>query len=617
MMQTPQFDPTWNSLKQYKAPAWFRDAKFGIWAHWGPQSVPMAGDWYARNMYLEGTDQYKHHLANYGHPSQHGYVELIDRWTAEKWDPEALMKLYKKAGARYFVSMGVHHDNFDLWNSTHHTWNATKRGPKRDIVGEWQRAAKRNGLPFGVSEHLAASYTWWRGNKGADKTGPFAGVPYDGNNPALTSLYHASPKPGDDAWYTNDPEWHRDWEKRIGDLLTQYKPDLLYSDGGLPFGETGRKMIAQLYNQPNPTVYAAKDMGSGEFVLGSCVLDRERGGMSDIQDLPWQTDTSIGDWFYNSKWGYRRPEWVIHTLVDVVSKNGNLLLNVLQRPDGSLDPEAYTLLEVIGNWLKVNGEAIYGSRPWKTFGEGPTKVAGGHFKEDYSFGARDVRYTTKGKTTLYATLLGWPTDSTVRLQSLGRFPGVTGTIRSVRLLGSREKIAFSHTADGLDIRLPKASGEIAHTFKIECSDVNDFRPDLVPSPPAPTVEVASTSSELALDLAELKGKVQVESRQSGRNFGMWDDPSDSVTWTLNVKAAGRYRLTLEAATFSRTTLSVTCGDKTLPLEIGETSGWDDYRQATGGDFDLPVGAVKLTLRPSNPATWRAVNVRNVRLTSTP
>ncbi|MFZ4507287.1 MAG: alpha-L-fucosidase [Fimbriimonas sp.] len=615
--QQPRFEPTWESLKQFQAPKWFRDAKFGIWAHWGPQSVPMAGDWYARNMYLEGTDQYKHHLANYGHPSEHGYVEIIQRWKAQNWDPESLMKLYKKSGARYFVSMGVHHDNFDLWNSKHHSWNATQHGPKRDVVGEWQRAAKRNGLPFGVSEHLGASFTWWRGSKGSDKTGPYAGVPYDGNNKALADLYHPLPAADDNAWYSKNAEWHKEWERRIDDLLTQYKPDLLYSDGGVPFGETGRRIVAKLYNQKNPTVYATKDIGSGDFVAGTCVLDRERGGMADIQALPWQTDTSIGDWFYNKGWGYRKPDWVIHTLVDVVSKNGNLLLNVVQRPDGSLDPEVTTLLDEVGEWLKVNGEGIYGTRPWKTFGEGPTKVAGGHFREDFPFGARDIRYTTKGTKTLYATFLGWTSETSVSLRSLARFPGVTASIKSVRLLGSPAKIAFQQTADALVVQLPKQpSGKYAFTLKLECSDVNGFRPDLVPPPPVPTVIVNSASTELGLDLAETKGKVQIETRPSGRNIGMWDDANDTITWTLDVKTPGRYRLQFEAAALARTSLTVVSGIRSIPVEIGSTTGWDDYRPWVAGDFELAAGTHKLVLQPSK-SSWHPMNLRNARLVAAP
>ena len=217
-----------DSLKQYKCPDWFRDAKFGIWAHWGPQAVPMDGDWYARGMYEQGSGHYKYHIEHYGHPSQFGYKDIIPLWKAEKWDPDRLMQLYKKAGAKYFVSMGSHHDNFFLWNSKLHKWNAVNMGPKRDVVGDWQKAAKKYGLRFGVSEHLGASFTWFQASHGSDKTGPKAGVPYDGANPEYQDLYHFPAKPGDTGWYSNDPRWQRQWYAEIQELVDNYHPDLLY-----------------------------------------------------------------------------------------------------------------------------------------------------------------------------------------------------------------------------------------------------------------------------------------------------------------------------------------------------------------------------------------------------
>ena len=265
-----RFQSSLESLKQYQCPAWFRDAKFGIWAHWGPQAVPMVGDWYARRMYIQGDADYVDHLKRFGHPSQFGYKDIIPLWKAEKWDPDRLMSLYKKAGAKYFVSMGCHHDNFDLWNSQFHSWNAVKMGPKRDVVGDWQKAAKKQGLRFGVSEHMGASFTWFQVSHGADKTGPKAGVPYDGANPKYQELYHQPAAPGDKEWYSKDAAWHKEWYSRIGDLIDHYDLDLLYSDGGVPFGnEVGRGMIAHLYNNSLKcrgnlqVVYTCKEKSGG------------------------------------------------------------------------------------------------------------------------------------------------------------------------------------------------------------------------------------------------------------------------------------------------------------------------------------------------------------------
>ena len=483
------FQPTWESLVNYQCPEWFRDAKFGIWAHWGPQCVPMVGDWYARKMYEEGGKggQYDYHVKTYGHPSKFGYKDIIPLWKAEKFDPDRLMALYQAAGARYFVSMGVHHDNFDLWNSKYHTWNAVKMGPKRDIVGAWQQAARRQGLKFGVSEHLGASYTWFQSAHGSDKNGPLAGVPYDGADPRWQELYHPAANPGDTAWYSTDTEWAREWSERITDLVDQYQPDLLYSDGALPFGEVGRSLLAHYYNANMAqhggkleAVYNLKDWrtrpGHGDYVEGIGVQDVERGGLSGIKPAPWQTDTAIGDWFYNKNWKandtgtmYRSPKWVIQTLVDVVSKNGNMLLNVIQRPDGSLDPEVEKLLGDLAGWMKVNGEAIHSTRPWAIYGEGKTQTEGGHFKEDFGFSAADIRFTqSKDARTLYAIALGWPADGQLRIQSLGRSSDNGGNqIDRVELLGSAGKIAFKQTAEGLLVTLPaQPLSQIACTLKI-------------------------------------------------------------------------------------------------------------------------------------------------------
>jgi alpha-L-fucosidase len=480
-----KFQPTFESLQQYQCPEWFRDAKFGIWAHWGPQAVPMVGDWYARHMYDQGSGQYEHHVKTFGHPSKFGYKDIIPLWKAEKFDPERLMKLYKAAGARYFVSMGVHHDNFDLWNSKHQSWNATKMGPKRDIVGAWQKAAKKNGLKFGVSEHLGASFTWWQNARTSDKTGPLAGVPYDGADPKLHSLYHFTAREGDNAWYSTDERYAQEWLARITDLIDNYNPDLLYSDGALPFGEVGRTMLAHYYNSniakhggKLEAVYNLKDWttrpGHGDYIEGIGVQDVERGGLSAIKPAPWQTDTAIGDWFYNKNWKandtgtmYRSAKWVIQTLVDVVSKNGNMLLNVIQRPDGSLDTEVETLLADVTAWMKINSKAIHDTRPWKVYGEGATKATKtteGHFKEDFGFSADDIRFTqSKDGKTLYAIALGWPESGRLDITSLAGHP-----VERVELLGYRGKITHTQAADGLHVTLPaQPVSQIACTLKIE------------------------------------------------------------------------------------------------------------------------------------------------------
>jgi alpha-L-fucosidase len=463
------------SLDKYETPDWFRDAKFGIWSHWGPQAVPRAGDWYARNMYIYGTPQYEHHLKHYGHPSKSGYKDIIPLWKAEKFEPDALMALYAKAGAKYFVSMGVHHDNFDLWDSKYHRWNAVKMGPHRDIVGAWQKAATRAGLRFGVSEHLGASYGWFGTSHGHDEVFPALGVPYDGADPQYADLYHAKHDElfgGGQQWYTKDSAYHQEWFNRVTDLVTRYQPDLLYSDGGIPFGTTGRTLVANFYNAnikahgKLEAVYNHKDIGSGEFLRKAGVQDVERGVMNGIQPLPWQTDTSMGDWFYSEGYKYKTTADVVTMLADIVSKNGNLLLNVVQYPDGSLPPESRKFLDEMAAWISVNGEAIYGTRPWKTFGEGPTKTEGGAFKENAEYTAGDIRFTTKGGA-LYAITLGEPKGQ-VRIASLGARAGLeTRPVKSVALVGATAPLRWTQQDDALVIDVPASlPTAIASSFKI-------------------------------------------------------------------------------------------------------------------------------------------------------
>ncbi len=451
------FKPTEQSLKNYKYPEWFSDAKFGIWAHWGPQAVPRQGDWYARLMYQEGSADYKYHLAHYGPQSKFGYKDIIPLWKAQRWDPEKLMALYKKAGAKYFVSMGTHHDDFFLWNSKIHKWNAVNYGPHKDVVGIWEKAARKEGLRFGVSEHLGASFTWFQPSHGADTAGPYKGIPYDGANPMYQDLYHAKADPSDHGWLSTNKEWQREWFFSIKELIDNYHPDLLYSDSKLPFGEYGRTLLAHFYNQD-----IAKNKGMLEAVYtckepsdGMWVQDLERGVKDTISALPWQTDTSIGDWFYRTGQKYKSATDVIQMLVDIVSKNGNLLINIVQTPEGDLEPDVIEIVKEIGMWTSVNGEGIYGTRPWKVYGEKPaneTVVKSGNFNESkVQYTAGDIRFTKKGNV-LYAFCLGKPTED-IHINSLGKKSALgVKTISSVTMLGSNAKIPWKQDGDALVIK---------------------------------------------------------------------------------------------------------------------------------------------------------------------
>ena len=469
------FQPTAESLKHYQCPEWFRDAKFGIWSHWGPQSVPGGGDWYARTMYEQGSEAYKIHVAKYGHPSKVGYKDIVALWKAEKFDPDRLMEIYKKAGAKYFVSMGAHHDNFDLWNSKYHQWNAVNMGPHKDIVGLWAAAARKQGLRFGVSEHLERSYSWFNLNKGADKEGPMKGVPYDGNDPKYADFYFPPHEDSNVAYPVDSPAWWpREWFNRIQDLVDSYHPDLLYTDGAIPFGEVGRSLLAHFYNAnfkqhggKLEAVYNIKAglSGHGEYIDGAVVEDCERGALNYIKKEPWQTDASLGDWFYNPNWPYMSTADVVSLLVNNVSKNGNLLMNIVQRPDGSIEPQVETLLQQFGDWFAIHGEAIYGTRPWNIYGEG--NIDG---SLDYNFvaNAPEIRFTTKGNV-LYAIALGWPANGKVLIHSLAKgFGSDVLKIKKLTVLGCDGKIEWSETPEGLLVTLPgKKVSDYTAVVKLE------------------------------------------------------------------------------------------------------------------------------------------------------
>ena len=616
------FDGTLDSLKKNKYPKWFTEGKLGIWAHWGPQAVPMEGDWYARLEYEEGSKDYKDHLARYGHPSKTGYKDIIPLWKAEKWDPEKLMDLYKAAGAKYFVSMGVHHDNFDLWNSTFHRWNAVKMGPHRDMVGDWQKAALKRGLHFGVSEHLGASFTWFQASRKADKTGPYAGVPYDGNDPAYEDLYHWKAKPGDTGWYSNDPQWHAEWYRRIKDLVDQYHPDLLYSDGGIPFGEVGSALVSHLYNTSiavhhgkQVAVYTCKEPSQGRWAQ-----DLERGVQSGIEPYPWQTDTSIGDWYYNKNWKYRGADWVIKTLVDVVSKNGNLLINVVLRPDGSLDDEALKVLGDMTAWMKVNNESIYNTKPWVAFGEGPVRAKGGSFKEDFGFSAKDIRYVSKGDSLVYATLMGKPAGGEIVLTSLAKKSTSDAQITDVKLLGSKGSTDWSWQADGLHVTLPESGlSDIATVLKIRGSNLRDFT---VAAPVVATTTVTQDVSgnlNLSASTAIIHGSgVNTENDGAQPNLGFWDKPEDWVSWDTVVASGGKFEATAFVATESfPTTFNFKIAGQTLVGNVPLTNGWQSYQEISLGTVILKKGKLEATLKPASATTWKPMNLRGVRLKKSP
>jgi alpha-L-fucosidase len=508
------FQANWESLMQYRAPDWFRDAKFGLWAHWTAQCVPEQGDWYARNMYIQGHPQYEYHVAHYGHPSKFGFMEIDNVWKAEKWQPEELIRMYVKAGAKYFTGTANHHDNFDCYDSKFHEWNSVRVGPKKDIVGIWARTARKHGLRFGITNHSAHSWHWFQVAYGYDPEGPLAGVPYDGyltkergagkwwDGLDPQDLYCGAVMPlpkgfttikqADDWHATHDrlwseeppaanPEFVKRWFLRCQDLVDKYQPDLLYfDDTELPLGQAGLDIAAHFYNS-NIKNHGGRleavlnSKGLQPAHVGSMVLDIERGRADHILPAAWQTDTCIGDWHYKrslfENHTYKSAATVIGMLADIVSKNGNLLLNIPVRGDGTIDGDEVKVLDTLASWMPANGEAIFGTRPFTVFGEGAPDVKGsGNFNENVKrpYTAEDIRFTTKGDA-LYALVLAWPANGKVTIKTLApgssHYPKEVGR---VRLLGSRGALTFSRNPEGLVVTLPgRKPGDLAFALKIQ------------------------------------------------------------------------------------------------------------------------------------------------------
>jgi alpha-L-fucosidase len=461
------FRPDWDSLKNYKIPQWYQDAKFGIFIHWGVYSVPAFGsEWYPRYMYLQGSPEFKHEVETYGPQTKFGYKNFIPMFTAQHFDPQAWAALFKESGARYVIPVAEHHDGFQMYESKLSDWNAARMGPKRDVLGELRAAILADGLHFGASSHRAEHYWFMNGGRA---------FPSDVRDPKYASFYgpaHVGIDPAKNGTGHPDAAYLNDWLARSAEIVERYHPELIYFDWWVEqdtFQPYLKRFAAFYYNQ------AAKNgqqvvlfRKNDAFPDGTTVLDIERGELNHIRPQHWQTDTSVSDksWGYVKGDTYKSPESLVWELIDVVSKNGNLLLNIGPKSDGTIPEQAQTILRKMGAWLQVNGEAIYGTRPWKIYGEGPTEVTAGSFHDTATkpYTPQDIRFTTKGKT-LYAIALGWPANGHLTVQSLNTSSGIK--VASVSLLGSSAAIGFTQNSDGLHLELPATPpGEYAYSFKI-------------------------------------------------------------------------------------------------------------------------------------------------------
>jgi|SaaInlStandDraft_1057018.scaffolds.fasta_scaffold02784_8 alpha-L-fucosidase len=462
----PKYRATWDSLSQYSMPTWLREAKFGIYTHWGPYTVPAYGSngtWYGKHMYCPDQPEYRHHLKNYGESQKFGYKDLIPQLTAEKFDAEEWAQLFKDAGAKFAGPVAVHHDNFAMWDSAVNPWNSSKMGPKRDVTRELEKAIKGMDMKFITTFHH--NYNWWFFPK--DEA-------FDTLDPASEVLYSRRKKDGD----LPDEKYLRDWYDQIIEVIDNYDPDMLWFDFGLgKIPERYRKnFLAYYYNKAEES---GKDVTVAfknfNLSANTGLFDLEVGKMNNLTPNTWLSDTCVdagprGCWSHVRGIGYKSSERLIHNLIDRVSKNGYLLLNVGPRADGSIPQPAQDCLLEMGKWLAINGEAIYGTVPWLYFGEGPTKSDGGsHFNEDNEprFTSHDLRYTTSGDN-VYVTALGRPGEllTCSKLAACNQLH--PSDILKVDMLGGDgNSLKFWIDEDGLKIEVPEVvPSTIAVSFRI-------------------------------------------------------------------------------------------------------------------------------------------------------
>ena len=518
------YKASWESIEQNYpgTPQWLRDAKFGIWVHFGPQSAGESGDWYARNLYKEEHHAYRNHLKRFGHPSEVGYKDVLREWNPTKLDPEYLTKLYQKAGARFLMIQGVHHDNYDLWNSQYHPWNSVNIGPKRDILREWVNACHKYGMRYGVTFHHEYTWWWWQTAFGSDKTGEKAGIPYDGHltlsdgkgkwwegyDPRLLygidlreyetvdEMAHTGwspPKAGIFSRHLDYCKWFAtQWALRMMDVTANYDPDFIYTDGTVQGPFTGDGTGTGYRCNAMPTVmadYYNRMLKKRGKVDGFSIIKFRRptnGAVNTAEfefpdtinsSQPWIREAPVGDWFYAPGFTYDSGA-MIRYIIEAVCRDGNAALNIPMRPDGSIEDACVTMLEEVGEWMGVNGEAVYGSKAWTTLGEGETKggklrkLPGGKLDKhhaEFRFSPQDIRFTVGRNGKLYAFTLSVPEGGqVVRIKSMGKASGNLKKVKRVSLLGYKGKLKWTQADDALEVTYPATANlKTSAVFRIE------------------------------------------------------------------------------------------------------------------------------------------------------
>ncbi len=602
------FAPDRASLeKRNPAPDWFRDAKFGIYFHWGVYSVPAFGsEWYPCTMHQKGSGENKHHLATYGDPVKFGYHDFIPMFKAEKFDANHWADLFVRAGARFAGPVAEHHDNFSMWDSKVNPWNAAAMGPKRDLTGELEKAIRARGMKFITTFHHERAGIWEKTPGHYD--GHYAGVKtnYPGllKDPALRGFYGDVPR----------ETYLKLWQDKLTEVIDRYQPDLIWHDAWMETipEPVMNGYLAHYFNRAaewkREVVVTVKGL---DLPRSIAVEDFEKGRADQLTDFPWLTDDTISDgsWCYTHNLRIKPADEVIDTLVDIVSKNGQLLLNISPMADGTIPDNQAAVLGEIGDFLRASGEAIYGTRPWLSYGEGPTRMAkGGHFVGSVRYGSRDIRYTrAKDGGAVYAIVLGWP-DAPVRLGHIK-----ASGAGKVTLLGSDTPVKWSVNPAGQLVLTPPALAERdrpgRHAFAFRLTGF-----DLALHPDA----AFDGDRALVLEAAQATldgGEIQLEEKTPGRkNIGFWNTPVESAHWLARLPKAGRYRFRIEYASTGPVSISLrTAAGTTVTATLPATGGWDSPATAELGALDfLGKGVQHLTLTSADPASWNPVNVWSLR-----
>ncbi len=597
------FQPNWESLESYKVPKWYLDAKFGIFIHWGAYSVPAFGsEWYPRQIYQDGSAEFKHHVAAFGPQSKFGYKDFIPLFKAEKFDPDHWAALFKEAGAKFVVPVAEHHDGFAMYDTRWSDWSAAKMGPHRDVVGELSKAVRKQGLIFGVSSHRAEHWWFFNGGNKFDS---------DVRDRRYAGLYG----PAQPENVQPDKEYLDDWLLRTTELVDKYHPQLVWFDWWIEqpaFRPYLQEFASYYYNQgAKRREGVAINYKNASFPTKVAVLDLERGQLSTTRTAYWQTDTSVSknSWGHVENQDYKTSESIVQDLVDIVSKNGALLLNIGPKSDGTIPEPEEQMLRDIGRWLKINGEAVFGTRPFRVFGEGPTQVGGGMFTDTTRkpFTAHDFRFTVHGDT-VYAICMAWPGSEAI-IKSLGAEGEIGGHVTGVTLLGHTGALKFEQRPDGLAIRMPHEKPcDYAFAFKI--TGLHDVGFD------NRVRQKKDGSWLLGAASAELHGpRLQVESQGGRQNIGFWDDATAYVSWQVAFSKPGRYSIEADfAAQGGPSEVVVSVGDEKLVVPIAKTSSWAEFRTVPCGTIDIRrAGTSTVAVRPSEPEHWKAVNLAEIRL----